>query len=314
VKILVVIDGKPGSGSALKAAALLAERLRGELGVITVRAGTHATENPPPVGVDIPIRDRQHLPEGLQLLLGAADRLTQTGLLAPLAAIKLIDMPHGHVFFAGRPDGERMLFAEHFGNLIDELNHEVAENQYDLVIIAAPRRGPLGRFAPMNLPRKLALDLNCSFLVVRGGTPDSRYVVCADGSPSSRRIFPFLKKLLPAIRGPVDLICVQKPEPDPREVEQADHCLKLASEWLSRCGKGVRVSQPRGVKRYQVILEESGSDAIIVMGESHMHDVRRRTLGTLPMKVLPRTDASFLLVKQPTDPDPEMFEETFGCE
>ena len=50
------------------------------------------------------------------------------------------------------------------------------------------------------------------------------------------------------------------------------------------------------------------------MGESHMHDVRRRTLGTLPMKVLPRTEASFLMVKQPTEPDPEMFDESFACE
>jgi len=61
-------------------------------------------------------------------------------------------------------------------------------------------------------------------------------------------------------------------------------------------------------------LEAAGRDAIIVMGESHMHDVRRRTLGTLPMKVLPRTEASFLMVKQPTEPDPEMFEESFSCE
>jgi hypothetical protein len=50
------------------------------------------------------------------------------------------------------------------------------------------------------------------------------------------------------------------------------------------------------------------------MGESHMHDVRRRTLGTLPIKVIARTDSSFLLVKQPTEPEPEMFEETFACE
>ena len=314
MRILVVIDGKPASGSALHAASLLAERLGGGLGVITVRSGTHATENPPPVGVDIPTRDRQHLPEGLQLLLGAADRLAGSGLLTPLAAIRLRDMPDGHVFFAERPGGERMPFSERFGDLIDELNHEIAENQYDLVVIAAPRRGPFGRFAPMNVPRKLALDLHCSFLVVREGTPDSRYVVCADGSPSSRRIFPFLRKLLPAIRGPIDLICVQKPEPDPQEVEQAGHCLAQANEWLTSCGKAVRVSQPRGAKRYRVILEASGNDAVIVMGESHMHDVRRRTLGTLPMKVLPRTDASFLMVKQPTDPDPEMFEETFGCE
>jgi nucleotide-binding universal stress UspA family protein len=293
---------------------MLAVRLKAELGVITIRSGTHATENPPPVGVDIPVRERQHLPESLQFLLGAAGHLADVGLLAPFTAIKLRDLPHGHLFLAQRIGGEHVPFAERFGNLVDELNHEIAENQYELVIIAAPRRGALGRFAPMNIPRKLALDLHCSFLVVREGTLDSRFVVGADGSPSSRRIFPFLKKLLPAIRGPVDLICVQKPEPDPKEVAQAEHCLNLANEWLTRCGKAVKVFQPRGAKRYQVILAAAGSDAIIVMGESHMHDVRRRTLGTLPMKVLPRTDASFLMVKQPTEPDPEMFEEAFTCE
>ena len=314
MKILAVIDGKSSSTGALNAAALLTARLKAELGVITVRSGTHATEIPPPVGVDIPARDREHLPEGIQNLLGAADQLAETGLLVPLAAINLRDLPHGHLFLAQGAGGEHVPFSERFGNLVDELNDEISENQYDLVVIADPRRGALGRFAPMNVPRKLALDLHCSFMVVRGGTPDSRFVVCADGSPSSRRIFPFLKKLLPAIRGPVDLICVQKPEPDPKEVAQAEHCLNLASEWLTRCGKAVKVLQPRGPKRYNVILEAAGSDAIIVMGESHMHDVRRRTLGTLPMKVMPRTDASFLMVKQPTEPDPEMFEETFTCE
>jgi len=34
----------------------------------------------------------------------------------------------------------------------------------------------------------------------------------------------------------------------------------------------------------------------------------------LPIKVMARTDSSFLLVKQPTEPEPEMFEETFACE
>ena len=314
LKILAVIDGKPASAAALKAAAQLSERLGAELGVITVRSGTHATETPTPVGVDISGGDRQNLPEGIQLLLRAADILVEAGLLAPVTQFKLHDLPQGHVFFAPKTNGERVLFSERFGSLVDELNEEIAENQFELVIIAAPRRGSLGRFAPMNLPRKLALDLHCSFLVVRGGMPDSRYVVCADGSASSRRIFPFFKRLLPAVRSPIDLICVQKPDPDPKEVEQAEHCLNLANAWLTRCGKEVKVLQPRGVKRFKVILEAAGNDAIIVMGESQMHDVRRRTLGTLPMKVLPRTDASFLMVKQPTEPDPEMFDESFTCE
>ena len=314
MKILAVVDGKPPSVSALKTAVEFAERLRAELGVISVRSGTHAMEDPAPVGVDIPAGARPTLPPGIQILMEAADVLVASGVLAPFKTIKLRDVPHGHLFFGQKTNGERMLFCERFGGLINELNEEIAENQYNLVIIAAPRRGALGRFAPMNVPRRLALDLHCSFLVVRGGTPDSRFVVCADGSPSSRRIFPLLQKILPAIAGPVDLIYARRPD-DPRvDSEKAEHCLAQAHEWLSRCGKSVRVLQPEGKKRFELILEAAGSDSVIVMGESHMHDVRRRTLGTLPIKVMARTDSSFLLVKQPTEPEPEMFDETFACE
>jgi nucleotide-binding universal stress UspA family protein len=314
LKILAVVDGKPASVSALKTAVELAERLRAELGVISVRSGTHAMEDPAPVGVDIPAGARSTLPPGIQNLLEAADVLVASGVLAPFKTIKLRDVPHGHLFFGLRTNGGRMLFCERFGGLIAELNEEIAVNKYNLLIIAAPRRGALGRFAAMNVPRQLALDLHCSFLVVRGGTPDARFVVCADGSPSSRRIFPLFQKILPAITGPIDLICARRPDEPRAESEKAEHCLAQAREWLSRCGKSVRVLQPEGKKRFELILEAAGSDAVIVMGESHMHDVRRRTLGTLPLKVMARTDSSFLLVKQSTEPDPEMFEEAFVCE
>jgi nucleotide-binding universal stress UspA family protein len=314
LKILAVFDGKPASVAALKTAAVLADRLGAGFGVVTVRSSTHATESLPPVGLDIPVEDRGRLPDGIRILLQAADLLAEAGLVRPLSAIRLRDLPHGHVLAAERTSGEPVFFAERFGSLIEELNREVEEHGCDLVVIAAPRRGALGRFAPMNVPRKLALDLNCSFLVVRGGSPDSRLLVCADGSPSSRRIFPFLKGLLPAVRGTIELICAHRGQPDPKDVAQAEHCLGMARAWLERCGKEVAVSQPRGNTRYRMILEAAGEDAIIVMGESHMHDVRRRTLGTLPMKVMPRTDASFLLVKNPTAPDPEMFDEAYACE
>lgn len=314
MKILAVIDGQPASVSALKAAVEFSERLRAELGVITVRSGTHAVEDPAPVGVDIPAGARPTLPAGIRILMEAADVLVASGVLAPFQTIKLRDLPHGHLFFGLKTNGGRILFCERFGGLIDELNEEIAENRYNLVVIAAPRRGALGRFAPMNVPRRLALDLHCSCLVVRGGTPDSRFVVCADGSPSSRRIFPLLQKILPAVKGPVDLICARRPDDPEAESEKAERCLAQAHEWLRRCGKLVRVLQPEGKKRFELILAAAGSDSVIVMGESHMHDVRRRTLGTLPIKVIARTDSSFLLVKQPTEPEPEMFDETFTCE
>jgi nucleotide-binding universal stress UspA family protein len=137
---------------------------------------------------------------------------------------------------------------------------------------------------------------------------DGRILICADGSPSSRRIFPFFKHLLPAVGGPVDLVCVRKPAASAAQEQQAAHCLALAHGWLSRCGRQTRVLQPTAEKRFKSILDEAGGDSIIVMGESQMHDVRRRTFGSLPMKVLARTDSSFLMAKHPTEPDAEMFE------
>jgi nucleotide-binding universal stress UspA family protein len=160
----------------------------------------------------------------------------------------------------------------------------------------------------MNLPRKLALDLRCSFWIARDGSPDSRCVVCADGSASSRRIFTLLQKLLPALSGPVNLVYARRPDDSEQDVETADRCLEQAAAWLTRQGRTVQVLKPQGKKRFELILAAAGSAAVIVMGESHMHDVRRRTLGSLPMKVMARTESSFLLTKLANEPEAEIFE------
>ncbi len=310
----MLIDEKPVASDALRMAVTLAERLGSELSVLTVRAGTHATEPTPPLGIDLPLDRRHSLPSGIQTLLRAADRLVAFGLLLPLDRIRLRDMPHGHLFAAPRVNGARVLFSERFGNLVEEVNREVDGNRHQLVIVSDPRRGPLGRFAPLNLSRRLALDLHCSFLVVRGGGVDNRLLVCADGSPAARRVFPLLRDLLPALNGPVDLICVRRPEAGPQAQQNAVHCLQQASAWLGRCGKMVRILEPSGSRRFKPIMKAAGHDALIVMGESHRHDIRRRTVGSLPMKVLARTESSFLLVKQATEPDAEMFANRFDCE
>jgi nucleotide-binding universal stress UspA family protein len=313
LKILVIVDEKPASAAALQAAADLARRLDAALGVLTVRHSTHATESTAAVGVEIPRQEWPQLPVGIRTLLKAAEGLSAFGLMAPLPGLKLSDLPHGHAFYGEKTTGERVLFSERFGSLIAEANHEIAESAYNLVVIAAPRRGTLGRFISTNIPRRMALDLHASFLVVRGGALTGRMLICADGSPSSRRIFPLLKKLLPALPGPADLLCVQVPDTGPEDVAKAAHCLEQAETWLRRCGREVRTLKRHSAKRLQAVLEAAGGSALVIMGESHHHDLRRRTVGTLPIKVLSRTDSSFLLVKQATEPDPEMFEDDSAC-
>lgn len=310
MKILALVDHKKESLAAVQMAAGLAGRLPADLGVVVVRHATHATEPPAPVGVATAL-EGWHPPPGIAALLAAADRIAGAGLIAPLSAITLRDRPHGHLFHAARLDGTgRVAFIERFGALIPELNQEIDEGRWALVVAAAPRRGPLGRFVTTNLPRKMALDLHASFLVVRGGGLESRLVLCVDGSPPSRRIFPLLRRLLPALGGPIEILCVLPPEGRPGPTER---CLEEAAAWLGACEREVRLARPRAGRRADPILAAAGADAIIVTGESRHHDIRRRTLGTLPLTLLARTDASFLMVKGAVEPDPEQFEEGAAC-
>jgi nucleotide-binding universal stress UspA family protein len=313
VKLLVYTDGRTAAASALRFAARLKERLYAELSVITVRSGTHGVEEPPQLGIDFPLEKREALSGGLQILAGAVDILAEEGLLDPSASIRIHDMPLGHVFICKSPGGERIPFYECFGHFTEAINQEVDEHAYDLLIIAPPHRGKLRRVVAGSTTRKLALDLHTSLLVVRGGGPDNRYLICADGSPSSRRQFPLLKLLMPAIKRPVDLICVKRPDADDQAIRTARECIEHAGEWLENCGKKGTFHLPEGDRPADIIIQTAGSDSVIVMGASLRHDVYRRLLGSLPMQILEETDSSVLLVKLPPGADADLIKDPFVC-
>jgi nucleotide-binding universal stress UspA family protein len=313
MKLLAYTDGKPDSIKTLHFAAALKMRIGAELAVITVRSGTHATESPPPVGADIPLADFRALPRGLRILADAVRVLVEEGLLQRPPAIVLHEMPHGHMFPCKTKAGERVLFYECFGHFIEALNHEIDRNEYHLLIIGPPRRSGLKRVLAPDPARRLALDLHTSLLVVRGGGPDSRYLVCADGSPSSRRQFPLLKQLLPAIQRPVDIVWVKNPAADPHQIREAEECLGHASEWLEGCKKWGVLHRREGDRTADLIIDTAGGDSVVVLGASLRHDVYRRMVGSISMEVLSRTDSSLLLVKLPPEADSEYFQEPFTC-
>ena len=307
LKLLVCIDGKPATEKALHFAAELSKRIEAEIAVITVRTGTHAAEDPPPVGVDFPLAERERLPRGLQILTQAMEHLIDRDVLVATPSIKIRDIPKGHMFVCNAADGTRVPFYESYGHFIEALNREIDEHRYDLLIAAPPQRSRLGRWVTGNTTRKLALDLHTSLLVVRAGGPDSRFLVCADGSPSSRRQFPMLKHLLPAIVPPVDLICIQKPKDNEQTVKAAQACLAHAGEWLASCNKaGHRIVVESG-RRAEQIIEAAGRETVIMMGASLRHDVYRLMVGSLPMQVLERSPASVLVVKLPPEAADEAF-------
>ncbi len=313
IKLLVYTDGKPAAMSALHFAAVLTKRLSAELAVITVRRGTDTTEELPPIGVEFSLEKRDSLPMGLQILAGAIDVLTTEGLLQRQPNVTIRDVPNGHLFVCKTITGERILFYECFGHFIETINHEIDRNGYNLLIISPPRRKGLGRLVTGDTTRKLALDLHTSVLTVRGGGPDSRFMICADGSPSARRQFPLLKNLLPAIREPVDLVWVKKPDDEKDALKAAAECLQHARNWLENCDRNGTVHRLEGDNPANLIVETAGGNAVIVMGASLRHDVYRRMLGSLPMQVLAQTDASVLLVKLPPEADSDFFKDPFTC-
>jgi nucleotide-binding universal stress UspA family protein len=313
IKLLAYTDGKSESTAALHFAAELKMRLAADLAVITVRPGTNAIEEPPPVGVELPLSDRKSLPFGLRILSDAVDTLAKEGLFDLPKSIVIRDMPNGHLFVVKTPSGDRIPFYECFGHFIETLNHEVDQNKYNLLIISPPRRSVFQRLVVGDTTRKLALDLNTSVLVVHGGGPDSRFMICADGSASSRRQFPLLKAVLPAVKQPIELVYVKKPDIDPEGIQAAEDCLEHAVDWLETCDKNGPVHRLEGDNPADLIIEAAGDDSVIVMGASLRHDVYRRMLGSLPMQVLSKTASSVLLVKLPPEADSDFFKDPFTC-
>ena len=313
MKILTYKHEKIAVEKVLSIGVELSQSVDAEICFLTARSGTPATEEPPPVGVEIPWEQRSELQPGIQILTQAMELLTTTGFLAPQDSINIRAVRNGYLFLGATPSGRRVPFYERYGHLIEVLNYEVDEHQQDLVVVGAPRRQGLGRFVSGDRANHLARDLHASVFLVRNGDLNSRFLVCADGSPSARRLFPLLKQLLPAIRGPVDLMWVRKPDATNEETEAGNECVQRACSWLKSCGKEGDLLLREGERPEELIREEAGDESVIVMGASLRHDVHHRVRGSVPLQVLAKTESSILLAKLPPEVDTDFFEELDTC-
>jgi len=312
VKILIYLDDNTANERVLRIGTALSVNLNAEITFLTVRSGTPATEEPPPVGVDLARGRWDELQPGIQVLTKAMNELIETGFLLS-QSITIRAVRNGYLFLAETPTGNRVPFYERYGHLIEVLNYEMDEHHHEMVVIAAPRRSGLGRFLPGDRARRLVLDLHGSVFLVRGGDLNSRFLVCADGSPSARRLFPLLKKLLPAVQEPLDLIWVRQPGLTDEEIKQGKEYLDGARAWLDRCGKEGDLLLKEGDRSQDVIVEEGGIDSVVVMGASLKHDVHHRVRGSLPLQVLSKTESSLLLAKLPPELDIDFFRDLDTC-
>jgi nucleotide-binding universal stress UspA family protein len=313
LKLLVYTDGSAASTKALKFAARLTQKLNAELTIITSRSGTHAAEQPPPFGQDIDLSDHKALPPGLQVLGNALDFLSAEGLFEPQETVQLRELSNGYIFFCNTPAGQRVPFYVCFGHMVETLNREIGIHHYDLLIIAPPQKKGMRRMKLGDISRKLVLELHTSVLITRGGDPDSRFVVCADGSNAAKRQFPMLKQLMPAIIPPVELVCVLDSGTNETAVEEADACLSKAALWLAACGKQHKIHRLEGSRPAEAISDVAGDDAVIFLGASLRHEVYRRILGSLPIQILARTKSTVLIVKALPEDDEDLFEDRNSC-
>jgi nucleotide-binding universal stress UspA family protein len=313
VKILTYKHESTAFEKVLRIGAELSQSLDAEICFLTARKGTPATEEPPPVGVEFPWDHRSELQPGIQILTQAMELLTENGFLAEQNSIIIRAVRNGYMFLGSTPSGRRVPFYERYGHLLEVLNYEVDEHQQDLVVLGAPRRGGLGRFVSGDRAKHLARDLHASVFLVRNGDLNSRFLVCADGSPSARRLFPLLKQLLPAVRGPVDLIWVREPGITHEEIEAGNECVQRARGWLDSCGKEGDLLLRQGDRPQDLIVGEAGDGSVVVMGASLRHDVHHRMRGSLPLQVLAKTESSVLLAKLPPEVDTGFFEALDTC-
>jgi nucleotide-binding universal stress UspA family protein len=313
LKILTYKHEKTAVEKVLRIGAEMSQSLDAEICFLTARSGTPATEEPLPVGVDIPWEQRGELQPGIQILTQAMELLIKTGFLAPQDNINIRAVRNGYLFLGATPSGRRVPFYERYGHLLEVLNYEVDEHQQDLVVVGAPRRSGLGRLVSGDRANHLARDLHASVFLVRSGDLNSRFLVCVDGSTSSKRLFPLLDQILPAVFGQVDIIFVRKPDATEEELRAGSECAQRARGWLDSCGKEGDLLLREGDRPEELIFEEAGDESVIVMGGSLRHDVHHRVRGSLPLQVLAKTESSVLLAKLPPEVGTDFFEGLDTC-
>lgn len=275
------------------------------LRILSTRSGPDAAEAPPPLEESILPQDWYALPKGLRVLAQAMTYLVQMGYLQEQNDILIRETHQGFVFSAQTSDGVAVSFFEQYGRIDRVVNQHLGPDPNHLVVVAPPRRKGLEHVFVDDTARRMVVELNASVLVARGGSLQSRFLVCADGSPSAQQLRPVLAELLAVVDACVDLLWVEPPEAKPEEVRAALEFVAGTRQWLAEHGKDgqdILIKSRRPVER---ILEIAGGDSIIVMGANiHGRDAISKRIN-LPLRVLSKTESSVLLAKTPLALDPE---------
>lgn len=301
MRILIYHDDSELSPVALRTGARLARRLGQPFTILTARPGTVPVEQQPNYGEDLPRDNWQGLPPGLKLLSGAVEELESMGVLDPVDKITPQEEPSGErVFFLDTPERISLRFTVGFGDPFEVIRREiysVDENAQCLLVIADPGKKGLHRIFSSNLAHKASLNLMTSVLAVKGEHLDAPVYLCADGSSSARRAYPVLNWLLPSLQGVFKVIGVTLTQAEIVLKETCEECAKRARAWLASEGKVTDIVIREGEDPAQIIQDEAGDNAIIVLGASTRSDLSKRWLGSVSMSLLENSKATVLVAK-----------------
>lgn len=301
MRITIYHDDSELSLAALRTGINLAARLGQPFTVMTARPGTDPIEDEPGYGEELERARWETLPPGLKLLAQALEEIEAMGLVEPVEKITPLEEPSGErVFFAQTVAGQNLRFTVRFGDPFDAIESELYtqdDSDYTLLVIADPGKKGIHRMFTSNLAHRACLDLMTSVLAVKGEHLDETVFLCADGSSSARRAYPLLNWMLPALPGHFKVIGVTLTQAEEVLKETCEECAKRARAWLAAEDKEAEVLIREGEDPAQIIIDEAGDDAIVVMGASMRSDLSKRLLGGVSMSILEHSKATVLLAK-----------------
>ena len=291
LNIIAYTDGTHKSVDAVRSAMRLARAAKAELDIIHVADAPIDPSNLPQPGIPVPRAEWGSLHSCLRHLTIdviswlAAESFTQT----PEAVICKHEGPDLYRLNLDTGKPVRLWLSYDEPNIA--LEKLVKKYNADLVVIRGEETGILKRILGKSVAEVAALKLPASILVVRSPVyPDTPFVVASDGSESSRRAFGILRKLMPAIRKPIDIIL--KEGIDGSAIE----------DWLKESGKNgetLRLDEiGAGLSPLRQLLFSMQPGHVLVVGASMRSYLLRFLQGSVPLSLVRRAPFSVLVSKE----------------
>jgi nucleotide-binding universal stress UspA family protein len=290
---LVYTDGSPQSAEAVRSAARLVKAGKGRLDVLTVADPLPYKEEAQNRN-DIPTADWPSLPAGLEkLAMGILPLLVEEGLTPLPQTLSFREEPDNRYSIRLTDvNGQPLRLWVSYTGSYDAITQLTEEADHDMVVVSASSSGLLGRILGKDLTSKLALNLPTSLLVVKEPVHvTTPFVLCSDGSDSSRRAFGALRRLVPLLKSSVHILINEGQDPTPLHAwldkrHLAGHVMTMPADLEDPAGEIIRIVHP---------------GQVLVLGASLRATLAKKVQGSVPQEIIRRGGFSVLLSKELPD-------------